>query len=132
LPTNLSSFPRPHFKKQAPTPDQSTILAVTIKNGQVLSANKQLLSYQPITLTLAHDNCQTFTAVATNQEKIPLRACYKNNFLLLSPDSPDQKTSTNSLIFYTNALWDSGYTYHNISAPNSTFLNHVDVTLLRR
>lgn len=118
-----------------PRKSESTInpiaLTVTLNQGDVLAPQaKQFVNYQPITFKVLHDSCTSFSLSLQNKETLPLKGCYKKNLLFIGRDQALQRSPIGGMIFYENALWQSGYTYHNITAPNNAFLSHINVTII--
>ncbi len=105
-------------------------LTIVVSGGTVAPKSLAPTSYQPVKMFIPRGLCNKATVFSNGNTKLTqLSACYKDNALFLDPERFSFNMTRNAISFYAIPLWQSGYTYQNISSHGEARLQKATVTI---
>lgn len=108
-------------------------LTVMVSDGTVAPKGSAPTSYQPIKMFVPMGLCNRATVFSNNKVKLSqVTACYKNNMLSLDPERFSFNMTRNAISFYPIPLWQSGYTYQNISSHGALHFQGATVSIIAK
>lgn len=105
-------------------------VTVTVNGGTVAPKGTSPSTYQPITIFVPQGLCNKTTVLSSNSTKLTqVSACYKDNILSLDPERFSFNMTRNAISFYAIPLWQSGFTYQNISTHGEAHFQGATVSI---
>lgn len=104
-------------------------LRLSIEGGTVvMPPYSSSYAYKPATLTVYQGKCQSVRLLQKEGNRsTDLEACYLGNILYLDPSRYEYKWIHGSLRFYYTPIWQSGFTYNDISSQGYTLLKNAKI-----